>query len=42
VALRQARPVINQREPVLIRGRVRHDQRGLILVVGSEIESLTD
>ena len=39
-ALRQARPLITQRAPVLIRGRVRHDRRGLIVVVGSEIERL--
>jgi DNA-directed DNA polymerase III PolC len=41
-ALRQARPLINQRQPVLIRGRVRRDKRGLILIVGSSIELLTD
>jgi DNA polymerase III subunit alpha len=41
-ALRQARALINQREPVLIRGRVRRDRRGLILIVGSEIELLAD
>jgi DNA-directed DNA polymerase III PolC len=41
-ALRQARPLISQRGPVLLRGRVRRDRRGLILVVGSEIESLAD
>jgi DNA polymerase III alpha subunit len=41
-ALRQARPLINQRGPVLLRGRVRHDRRGLVLVVGSEIEVLAD
>ena len=41
-ALRQVRPLINQRQPVLLRGRVRRDRRGLILVVGSEIELLTD
>jgi hypothetical protein len=41
-ALRQARPVINHRGPVLLRGRVRHDRRGLLLVVGSEIEVLED
>jgi DNA polymerase III alpha subunit len=40
-ALRQARPLINRREPVLIRGRARHDRRGLIVVMGSEIELLT-
>jgi DNA polymerase III subunit alpha len=39
-ALRDARALINQRQPVLIRGRVRRDRRGLILVVGSEIELL--
>jgi DNA polymerase III alpha subunit len=39
-ALREARALINQRQPVLIRGRVRRDRRGLILVVGSEIELL--
>jgi DNA polymerase III alpha subunit len=39
-ALRQARPLINQRQPALIRGRVRRDQRGLILIVGSAIELL--
>ncbi|HSD85747.1 MAG TPA: hypothetical protein VLG46_17925, partial [Anaerolineae bacterium] len=39
-ALRQARSTINQRQPVLIRGRVRRDRRGLVLVVGSEIELL--
>jgi DNA-directed DNA polymerase III PolC len=42
VALRQAKPVINQRQPALIRGRVRQDRRGLILIVGSEIEALTE
>ncbi len=41
-ALQQARPLINQRGPVLLRGRVRRDRRGLILVVGSEIELLAD
>jgi DNA-directed DNA polymerase III PolC len=41
-ALQQARPLINQRQPVLIRGRVRRDKRGLILIVGSAIELLTD
>jgi hypothetical protein len=41
-ALRQARAAINQRQPVLIRGRVRHDRRGLALVVGNEIELLSD
>ncbi|HTP11692.1 MAG TPA: DNA polymerase III subunit alpha [Anaerolineae bacterium] len=41
-ALRQARPLINQREPVLIRGRVRRDRRGLILIMGSEIDLLSD
>ena len=41
-ALRQARPLINQRQPVLVRGRVRRDRRGLMLVVGSEIEALAD
>jgi len=41
-ALRQARPLINQRGPVLLRGRVRRDRRGLILVVGGEIELLAD
>ena len=41
-ALRQARPLINQRQPVLIRGRVRHDRRGLILIMGSEIELLAE
>jgi DNA-directed DNA polymerase III PolC len=40
--LRQARSVINQRQPVLIHGRVRRDRRGLTLVVGSEIELLKD
>jgi DNA polymerase III alpha subunit len=39
-ALRQARLVIDQRQPVLIRGRVRRDRRGLILITGSEIELL--
>ena len=39
-ALQQARPLINQRQPVLIRGRVRRDRRGLILVMGSEIQLL--
>jgi hypothetical protein len=41
-ALHQARPLINQRQPVLIRGRVRRDRRGLILIVGTEIELLSD
>ncbi len=41
-ALRQARSTINQREPVLIHGRVRHDRRRLVLLVGSEIELLAD
>ena len=41
-ALQQARSLINQRQPVLVRGRVRHDRRGLILVMGSEIKLLTD
>jgi hypothetical protein len=41
-ALRQARPLINQRQPVLLRGRVRRDKRGLILIVGSSIELLTE
>jgi DNA polymerase-3 subunit alpha len=41
-ALRQARPLINQRGPVLLRGRVRRDRRGLILVVGGEIKLLKD
>jgi DNA polymerase III alpha subunit len=40
-ALRAAKTLINQRRPVLIRGRVRRDRSGLILVVGSEIELLT-
>jgi DNA polymerase-3 subunit alpha len=39
-ALRDARALINQRQPVLIRGRVRRDRRGLILVVGSGIDLL--
>ncbi len=39
-ALQQARSLINQRQPVLVRGRVRHDRRGLILVMGSEIKLL--
>ena len=30
------------REAALARGRVRHDRRGLVLVVGSEIEVLAD
>ncbi len=41
-ALRQARPVINQRGPVLVRGRVRRDRRGLLLIVGSALELLSD
>jgi DNA-directed DNA polymerase III PolC len=41
-ALQQARPLINQRQPVLLRGRVRRDRRGLILIVGSAIELLTE
>ena len=41
-ALRQARPLINQRQPALVRGRVRRDRRGLILIVGSAIELLAD
>jgi DNA-directed DNA polymerase III PolC len=39
-ALSQARTLINQREPVLLRGRVRRDKRGLILIVGSSLELL--
>ncbi len=39
-ALQQGRGVINRRQPVLIRGRVRRDRRGLILIIGSEIELL--
>jgi DNA polymerase-3 subunit alpha len=39
-ALRQSRALINQRGPVLIRGRARRDRRGLMLIVGSEIEVL--
>jgi DNA polymerase-3 subunit alpha len=41
-ALQQARALINKREAVLIRGRVRRDKRGLILIVGSSIELLTE
>jgi hypothetical protein len=32
--------LLNQREPVLIHGRVRRDRRGQIVVVGSQIVSL--
>jgi DNA-directed DNA polymerase III PolC len=38
--LRDERVLLNQREPVLIRGRVRRDRRGQLVVVGSQIESL--
>jgi DNA polymerase III alpha subunit len=41
-ALRHVKPVINQRQPVLIRGRVRRDRRGSILIMGSEIEALAE
>ena len=41
-ALQQARSLINQRQPVLVRGRVRRDRRGLILVMGSEIKLLAE
>ncbi|HEY4722236.1 MAG TPA: DNA polymerase III subunit alpha, partial [Anaerolineae bacterium] len=39
-ALRDYRAVLNQREPVLIRGRVRRDRRGQLIVVGVEISVL--
>ncbi len=39
--VRQARSLINQRGPVLIRGRVRHDRHGRVLVAGSEIQHLS-
>jgi DNA polymerase III alpha subunit len=37
---RDDRALLNQREPVLIHGRVRRDRRGQIVVVGSQIVSL--
>ncbi len=38
--LQQSRALINQRDPMLIRGRVRRDRHGRLLVVGSEIQRL--
>ena len=39
-ALDKYRPVLSQREPALIRGRVRTDRQGQIVVAGHEIKAL--
>jgi DNA-directed DNA polymerase III PolC len=39
-ALRAARPLINHRQPVLVRGTVRRDRRSQIVVVGSSLTAL--
>jgi DNA polymerase III alpha subunit len=35
-ALRQYRALLSRREPVLIRGRVRSDRQGQVMIVGRE------
>jgi DNA polymerase III alpha subunit len=39
-ALERHRPLLSQREPVLIRGRVRTDRQGQAILVGYEIKRL--
>ena len=39
-ALSRYRPILTQREPVLIRGRVRQDRQGLVILAGDEIKQL--
>ena len=41
-ALQQARPLLTSREPVLVRGRVRADRHGRLLVVGASLRALAD
>jgi DNA polymerase III alpha subunit len=39
-ALQRFRTSINQREPVLVHGRVRRDRRGRLIVVGNDLQTL--